>query len=517
MEIRDALSSQLLSTLTRPDTHPINELAYSPDGCSLACLSSGAFMIWDVQTGGVAKEIIRDGATHDASLTWSLDGEIIGTILWDKDTASNAVRVYNVASGTSSTPGTFQSDDGPYLWAHNTSFRVMATSQGDRDLTIEISEVGSVLMKIESFRISESWEGYDRIRAFSPTTYRISISGLGHNKIRVLDVRGSVCLFEQESSDVGPHCFSSDGILFAILWHKGLHVWKYTSGRYTPWREFPPQSSDSTNNLLLQFSPTSSSILGRPTDVSRVWHLDGPSTVAYPDSRTPLAVLSRCGTYIATCHRADSTITITNLHSQTPPRFIDAGMEVSTLALTGDILLAVEQKSPDTAPADLVAWRLRDGGIVDGIFADRRADRSDSIWTVSVTGYSRFSVEDQIVIIEQGRNIIHVYNMETGEVLEPTQAPPRLRGHKYSSWDMLYGRHYLHCRKLEAHSARSEDDWPVSRTTLEEGWVKDHEGKYRLWIPVEWRSSSPSPGWFSNITTLWFHLAVDGTVNIVMF
>ena len=171
MEIRDALSSQLLSTLTRPDTHPINELAYSPDGRSLACLSSGAFMIWDVQTGGVAKEIIRDGATHDASLTWSLDGEIIGTILWDKDTASNAVRVYNVASGTSSTPGTFQSDDGPYLWAHNTSFWVMATSQGDRDLTIEISEVGSVLMKIESFRISEPWEGYDRIRAFSPSTY----------------------------------------------------------------------------------------------------------------------------------------------------------------------------------------------------------------------------------------------------------------------------------------------------------------------------------------------------------
>ena len=100
VEIRDPLSSELLSTLTKSDAHLIT---YSLDGCSLACLSNAILIIWDIQTGGVAKEIGCRG--NNVSLVWSSDGGTIGTILQDWDTDTNyTVRVYNVASGISLSP-----------------------------------------------------------------------------------------------------------------------------------------------------------------------------------------------------------------------------------------------------------------------------------------------------------------------------------------------------------------------------------------------------------------------------
>ena len=242
MEIRDPLSFELLSTLTKSDAHP---LAYSPDGCSLACHSDAILIIWDIQTGGAAREIGYCGKI--VSLMWSLDGGTIGTILlegWDlfpqdRDTNTNfTVRIYDVASGKSFSPGTLRSKRQPQLWAHNTSFRVMTTEWDCETCTIEISEVRSALTKIESFRISEPWGQDDQIESFSPTTHRISISGPISGRLRILDVRDSECLLEGECDSYSSHCFSSDGSLFAVFLGSALNVWKYTSGHYTPWRKF---------------------------------------------------------------------------------------------------------------------------------------------------------------------------------------------------------------------------------------------------------------------------------------
>jgi len=54
-----------------------------------------------------------------------------------------------------------------------------------------------------------------------------------------------------------------------------------------------------------------------------VLRLDDPPIVANPNGHTPFVVLSPCGTYMAIGHEGDSTITITNPLSQTPPNFID--------------------------------------------------------------------------------------------------------------------------------------------------------------------------------------------------
>ena len=56
VEIRDPLSSELLSTLTQPKAGCTGRLAYSPDGYSLASLSNTSLTIWDVQTGGVTRD-----------------------------------------------------------------------------------------------------------------------------------------------------------------------------------------------------------------------------------------------------------------------------------------------------------------------------------------------------------------------------------------------------------------------------------------------------------------------------
>ena len=528
VEIRDALSSERLSTLTNPDV-PVGRLAYSPDGSSLACLSDRHYdrtlAIWDIQTGGVTKEIrVVHHDVHSASLTWSLDGGSIGIFsLWNyASDIRHVVCVYGVASDEPLSPvGPFWSHSKPYLWAHDTSFRVMTTRLDNQVYTIEISEVGSVLTEIESFCIEPrgQWGPSDSIsiESFSPTTYRISIF-VDYNQILVLDVRNLECLLEEESHDSGSHSFSFDGSLFAISRSSRVEIWKYTSSGYTPWRELPIEGTI-YNTPPLQFSPTLSSVLVPFSQIPQVWRLDGPPTVARPDSCTLSAVLSHCGTYIATWHQMGSTITITDLYSQTP-HFIDTGMKIYALAFTGNILLVLE-KTYDIA---LVAWRLTEGGVVDGIFADRRAGRGDSIWTISATASSWFSFEDQIVIIEEEkRYVVHAYHMGTGEVLDPTRASSHSYYLRCSLWDVMDGRHYPRYCELPQQGMPFKDDWLVSKTTLQDGWVKDPKGKHRLWVLPEWKTIVPGwsllscggSSWLPNITTLRLEYK-NGTV-IIMF
>ena len=553
VDIRDPLSSEILSTLTPPKADLADQLAYSPDGHSLALLSNISLTILDIQTGGVAKEI-KCGNAKNVSLTWSLDGTTICAIFWeadtilellDQDTDNNcAVHVYDVASGTTSSPGTVQSRGKPHLWAQDTSFRVITVERGDQTFTIETFEVGSVLTKVESFHVKswgqynliiahdpyfgvgtvewgggiqtaqhiavgtiftkdkssriESWGQCGRVGSFSPTTYRISISNSICNQLRILDIRKSECLLEEFDEDKhfgrSSHCFSSDGSLFAISSMSGVHIWKYTSARYTPWREFPPFTRSSFSHFPPQFSPTSSSILGCHSGPLQVWRLDGSPVAIRPDDRTPFAVLSCCGTYIMTGYTGkNSTITINNLLSPIPSQFIDTDMYVSTLAFTGNVLLV-------WGGCKLVAWRLTENGSVYGVSAERRAGQGDSIWTVSSPNL-RFSVGDQAVITEGEEAVIHVYDTGTGEVLGPAQVSPHPRGHQYSVWEMEWCQHYPHYRNLDKQPIPSEDEWPVKLATLEEGWVRDLEGKHRMWIPLEWRVPDRA-GWLHNTTLL---------------
>jgi len=493
VEIRDALSAELASTLTCSNTPLKVKLAFSPDGKSLAGLFD-TLIIWDIQTGGAVKGIQYD-AFKNGSIVWSLDGKVIGIT----ENSTGTVHLYNVVLGTTRSPGILKSNDDLHIWAHKESFQVMATQVDGQIFTIEIFEVGSSLTKIESFHI-DSWED-PHIKSFSPTTYRVSTSG---NWLRVLDVRNSECQLEEEGNFPN-HTFSSDGSLFAssrIQSDIVVCIWKYDSGHYALLRKLLGGRGSS-----LQFSPTSFSVLGHFGGSLQVRHLDSPPVVPDPKARTsPLAVLSHCGTFTVTSPWKNGTIIITNLLSQNPPQLVDTNLDIELLALTGNILLVLGSQT-------IVAWQLTEEGIVDGCLPDRRADCGNSIWTVSRSGgsiYPKFSFKDQIALIQMDE-IVHAYHTGTGEVLDPT----KMDVHHLRHWNMLHvywSCHYLHYHAASSSDTLPKDDWPARLVSPQVGWVKDPEGKCRLWLPVRWRKNA---GWLNNIKTL--QLNSGHKAMIVMF
>jgi hypothetical protein len=380
VEIRDGLTLALLSTLTIPDgsligeptyscdrhfpvllpTTPLSTPAllysclvggptYSPDGCSLASLSQTFFdplslfslIIWDIQTGGVTKQIEHSAAT-DVSLVWSLDGGTIGTIFHDQCSEIWTVHTCDIASGATLFSITLQSADKPHLWAHDTSFQVMTTGRDGQAIIINIFEVGSVLTRLKSFRVNlpTHWDTNCQIDSFSPITYHTSVKCGRY--FGILDIQSSECLVEQQGPPVSS-CFSFDGSLLATRFRFSncIQIWKYTSGHYSQWRKLTPQRVTDAAHTPLHFSPTLSSILGSFPDhhILRVWHLDHPLTTSHLYLPIRFAAPHCCATYVVTYCQLKTTITVTNLLSQTPPHFIHTDVEVKSLALTGNVLL----------------------------------------------------------------------------------------------------------------------------------------------------------------------------------
>ena len=436
--ILDALTSELLST-TVSTPGLVGPLAYSPDRRSLCGASGFAIIIWDIQTGGVAKEIEFDGELDClTSLVWSLDGRTIGAVhgetcpIW-------TVFTFDVASGKTTLRDTFGSADNPYLWAHGQSFRVMTTHKNYYERTVDsitfnnafttstlsktrdiiIFEVGTALTQVRLFNVSVGENS--GIDCFAPISHHIGVRGAG--RLLILDDRNSVHLCEQnpEGGCFGSSCFSSDGTLFATSSERGIRVWKYTRDLdpcYTPWREFPADQVWFSHDPLLQFSPTSSSILGNLNDAIQVWHLDDLPTAPVTDRERHIA-FSPHGTYVVNANRWECTVTTTNLHSQTPPQFIDTGTPILGLALTGNVLLVVDSET-------IVAWRLTEGGLVDGVSGNRRASRGDSIWTKSMEGTvsPKFAIEYQTGFIALNGILTYAYCIWSGEGAEDFTRPP---------------------------------------------------------------------------------------------
>jgi len=483
VEVRDPLTSELLSTL-RPDPPTdrlMRPLAYSPDGRSLCGASDTAITIWDIQTGGLVKEIERDDDRNRlTSLVWSLDGRTIGALLQGREIWM--VFTYDVASGKKTPGSTFGSVDTPYLWAHGKSFRVMMDGVSDATAfnpqsdskpyggrTINILEVGPTLTRVKSFHVSVGQ--YDQIESFSPTSHHISVSTMG-GQLLILDDRNSVRLSKREGFSES-HCFSSDGNFFAAALRRNIHVWKCTrnlNSGYTPWRKFPIHEPWISEGHLLRFSPTSSSISGKFGDEARVWHLDDLPTAPVVNHGRH-TIFSPHGNYIVTANRWEGTVTITNLRSQTPPQSIDTGAPVVGLALTGNILWVVNS-------GIIVAWRLTEEGQVDGVPENRMASRGDSIRSMEATGLPEFSVEGQTGFIALNGTVMHAYHIGSGGEVKNTMEPP---GHWRTLEDTSLGRYHLHCSGVRL------GDLGYFRDTPEE-WAGDPEVRRRLWLPIEWRT-----------------------------
>ena len=506
VEILDALTLKPSSTLrsTNTATKFRHGVAYSPDGGSLVGYSDNGIIIWDIQTGGEVMKI-ECGVTCDVlDLIWSLDGKTIATVSRPAN-GTALVNTYSITSGTTAFTGTLRSEYKIHLWAHGKSFQI-ATVTGDFQCwTINIFEVGSTLTKIRSFTLQISTR-CDLI-TFSPTSYRALVSTFRNyqsiSERLVLDIRSSKVLLRTTASSFKGYCFSPDGGIFVISAKDQLLIWRYTSGQYTQWKSFQPIPG------LLQFSPTSSSIFSHSGALLHVLNLDSSvegSTVAtqscYHDAFSPQ------GTFIATAHPGWSTITITNLCPQnpSPSQFIDTELEISNMVLTGNVLLVI-------GSGRIVAWLLTDEGVVDGIYGNTRADRNDCLWDIlpkapitqfhESDGRLEFSVEDKIAVIYMHGFNIHAYHTETGETIEPTEAaqyftPTRYRFHHPQGKDDCDRYHH----DLYKHQISLKHGWSISEAGLQEGWIKDPEGKYCLWLPAHWRTSGNDVDWLSSVTTL---------------
>ena len=535
MEIRDALTLELVSVLqsAKVGARFRRGLAYSPDGRSLAGCSDGAIVLWDTQTGGVVDKIECEFTGDGLELVWSLDGKTIGTIS-PRVLETCTIHAYDIASGTTQSPGTVESREKPYLWAHGDSFRIATTTEWDRKgyQTIDVFEVGTALNRIESF----TFQLDSPFQVFSPATYRISASTTGNrsrgDELLILDIRTSEVLLREPGS-YWRNSFSPDGNALAAFSGDHLHIWRYNSGRYTRWREFQQQTP-----AKLQFSPTLSSILGHADTLLRVLHLDCSSTTLVVEPVIPARGIPRDaypphGGYIATTHRGETTIAITNLRLQdpSPSQFIDTDFEISEIVLTGNVLLV---NGSDT----VVAWLLTEEGAVDGVFGNRRASRNDSLWnlptqdtnpqgTSSQSGgpsfWARFlqregdkrssdrrlgfSVGDGIGVVGDRKGFDnHIYHLGTGEILEPNEARPRPTGPTSGWYHFRDPTHRDDCdlyhRNQRKHREPPEHDWPVSQTTLQGGWVRDPGGKHRLWLHPRWRTTGNDVDWFDEVTTM---------------
>ena len=494
VEIRNQLTFELLTVLqsTRGDPlhQPMCPPAFSPDGRSLACDISNVIVIWDIQTGGVAREI--EGCKGMVSLEWSLDGRTIATTL-GYGFSTSSVRTYDVASGTQLFAEEFESGVVRHLWAYEKSFRFLTTalSKDDRTFKISISEIGPTLIEVESFDVESGWK-FPEFSSFSPSTYRASI--LGYRKLRVLDIRSSDCLSEE--GDFTSPQFSSNGSLLAASHWDSFRVWKHTSNSsYISFGEFLLQHLpvSSQNKFSLQFSPNSSSILFWFQNVLRVQHLHDLS--ATPTACGQHAAISCSGNRIATAHKSESIVTIIDLRSQAPPHFIHTGMEIQELFITGNVLLVGSSK-------EVVAWLLTEEGTMGGGFDNKNTGHSNSIWTISSPSWRcLFWVKGQIGVIHTGGLLCFNYHTGTGEPLH-TFDNPRPRLHFYQQYDPQRDRNLRHPNPSQ-HDIPPEVRWLIPHITKQEiGWIMDPEGRHRFWVPVEWRKHWDPIHWHHNITTL---------------
>jgi WD40 repeat protein len=507
VEVWDALTLKLLSTMQSPTAtiKYMHGIVYSPDKRSLAGCSSSAIIIWDTQTGGVVREIKRRDTQGGLELAWSLDGETIGTISSGMFTTT-AVKSYNltlytVTSGVIVFSGELQAGNKPYLWAHGKHFQIATMTGDNKGNTIDLIEAGVTLNKIKSFPL----KFHSTFGPFSPSTHQISIltpESLGHNPgLLILDIHTSRILLQREG--FYQHLtFSHDGSLFAAFTRDHLFLWKFSSSGYIQWRKVEQSP------LKVQFSPTLSSIFGYGGPLLYILPLDDSPTVPATEPAMvvhsqPLDAFSPHGTFIITTHYQQSTITITNLNSLRPFQFIDTDLIISEIVLTGNVLLV---KSSDA----IVGWLLSEEGVVDGILGNSRADQNDSLWKIlpqdkllpqqQSGDRLEFAVKDEIAAITYNGIAVHAYHTRTGEVIGSSD----VSDYSFQTWYRFNHPLKQNDCSLYHHKCNElvKSNWPVSQSTLQEGWVKDPVGKYRLWLHAHWRSAGNEVDWLNKVTTL---------------
>jgi len=526
VEVWDSLTLEKQTTLqlpksanTRDLSYLPSTLSYSPDGHFLAGFPGPAIAIWDIQTGGVVKEIeCSDISTKPWSLVWSSDGQTIGVVFEVMETW--VVCIYDISLGVMVSTGTLQSLCTPHLWSYNNSLQVMTMLADEGSQTIvNIFEIWPTFIdtptKSFSIDLGFPFVGFDTI-LFSPAVYWISATN-NHSMILVFDVQNSKVLL-LERGDFGTAYFSPDGNLLAAS-RDGcdIDIWKYCSeDGYTLWMRVPSWGMPDDYQIdYYQFSPTSSSSLMLGVYDFGVKQLNSPRTTPNENRPRFCEQFSADGTYVVTVPHGGHVITITNLngiYSQS----IKPGFSVRGLALTKNVLLVCGYNQ-------VVGWQLTEAGMVNQALGDEALDQDGRLWAVSVSrGYPHFWVGGCVGVIVSSVEQYFCYNTETGEELEPIPIQVPIyhvfpwRRFNDSPSDSL-DEYSFSCHMFSVDDYLPGDSTSASTPWFEEGWVKYPQGKYqhKFWLPPYWRARCFIVYWLSDVTTLRFKM--DHELVIIKF
>jgi len=512
LEIWDALTLDKHSSLQpakpipkdlEPIGHSPNALAYSPDGHSLAGCFGATVTIWDIQTGGVIKEIECEViGTSPKSLVWSLDGTAIG-IVFPAGVEDWIVVTCDIASAKVLFH-TSQSPCEPCLCPYNNSIRMM-TMSGDKTTinTFEIWPVNSVY-PVKSYSVNCDISSV-------PTQAVIHQDGLlsGNSYDGVLYIYNihNQLLMLHEFGSFTANCLSPGRDLLAAVTGHEVWIWKfdeddqsyYSRGKLLLWEAL----RDTPRGL--KFSPTSPSLLISRDSCLEVQPLRG-STIHTPEKPIFLE-FSANGTYLVTAFREKSTVTITNLYNS-HSQFIAINFAICQLTLTGNVLLV------HGSPVHFAAWRLTAEGTVDGASYVRWVGYNSShlLTKVQTENPIRLWASSQIGIV----NIVH-HNIETGEELESVS--PCIPLSPLPSWEDFYNDpkeidfstwpSFNYYNLVEYNGHPSKDNLPACTPWCQEGWLMYPEGEYqhRLWLPTHWRTKWEEAHWLNDIKMLRLVLA----------
>jgi len=507
----DVLTLEKSSTLQLTDPHTIvpwnaqyyspDVLAYSPDGYYLAGCFGLMFTIWDIQTGGVVREIECGTANVlPKSLVWSSDGKMIG-VIFPTEVGTWVVYMYDVALGVIKSTSELQSLLQPHLWSYNNSLYTMVVLSGEGSWAmINILNIWPIPTgnPVESFSISLNLQNEPPTISFSPATYRLSaVTYKGRHPYALLafDIQSSKVLL-QETDHFTANCLSPDGsVLVASGMNDNVYVWKYTSEQnYVILGKFSFWSGSRDGPRGYRFSPGSLSLLISRDNFLEIQHLDHPE-VDRNVRKKYYGEFSINGNYVVTASYCGQTITITNLCANSS-QYIDTLDVIYGLALTGNILL-VERDH------EIVGWRLTAEGMVDEVSDDRREGYENSIWTKTVPGLSaKFLAKGNIGIIRLSQEDHFCYDTVTGEELGSILVPP-----PSSSWGNFFeGTLDFGCDYPSNHhdfaiyGDNSEEDTPISMPWYQGGWIRYPEGEHqhKFWLPNHWRPAWDQGHWIDN-------------------
>ena len=410
-DILDSATLQRLQTLESPQgTSALHRaLAFSPDSRALTCSSGGGcdpnrelFIVsWDLQTGGVAGLIRRQGLNEDItgnhSITYSADGKMIGVFYWYYTTTM--IIVYDIVSGVhlhSHSLASIFSNGGPVstdIWTHGGSLR-FATAELT---TITIWEIGFVSgttpTEVEAISTPDNIgpAAHHHIDYNDPM---VRVRLLPASRGLVITYRGEVLLWDTQNSRTllrstdstkrPPRTsYSSDGRFFACgITGSEIHLWKDSPAGYVL-HGMLVSGADYSNPLL---SPDGESIFAFGGSVIRLWRTKNFTAPPIVSARAPQHVrnfildFSPDGALAAVARQDDSAVTVLDLKSGVPRLTIDTDGTVYGLKVIGNIVVVI-------GAGGIIAWKPPAGDCVPGA----RASFEDNIWTINFNSWWKYS------------------------------------------------------------------------------------------------------------------------------